>query len=268
MSESGEYVGRGGLKLEAALKLLGGGERIQNARAVDIGASTGGFTECLLRHGAKQVTAIEVGHDQLHEKLRNDARVVNLERTNFKTVSLKVAPGPFDYFVIDVSFVAARTMLRPLAFRLRPGAEGVILVKPQFELPDAFVHEGQVKSEKLRSWALQRVRKKGIELGFRLLKQADSPVQLESGTVELLTRWRYDGPTAKLKGEDKKPAHVPSTSPSQKPKFQAPKGKPHHASTSAPMPEKKPAPALPFETPALPPRPQKPAKRPWKPKKR
>ena len=124
MSESGEYVGRGGLKLEAALKLLGGGERIQNARAVDIGASTGGFTECLLRHGARQVAAIEVGHDQLHEKLRNDPRVLNLERTNFKTVSLKVAPGPFDYFVIDVSFVAARTMLRPLAFRLRPGAEG------------------------------------------------------------------------------------------------------------------------------------------------
>ena len=276
---TGEYVGRGGLKLEAALKLLGGGERIQNARAVDIGASTGGFTECLLRHGAKQVAAIEVGHDQLHEKLRNDPRVLNLERTNFKTVSLKVAPGPFDYFVIDVSFVAARTMLRPLAFRLRRGAEGVILVKPQFELPDAFVHEGQVKSEKLRSWALQRVRKKGLELGFRLLKSADSPVQLESGTVELLSRWRYDGPTAKLKGEVKKPEpqHAPAQkprfaapggkrhgAPAQKPSFAAPKGKP----LGAPVPEKKPQPALPFETPALPPRPQRPMKRPYKPKKR
>ena len=148
-------------------------------------------------------------------------------------------------------------------------------MKPQFELPDAFVHEGQVKSQKLRDWALQRVRKKGIELGFRLLKQADSPVQLESGTVELLTRWRYDGPTAKLKGEVKKPE--PQRAPAQKPQQHfAPKGKPstpHFAPKGKPSaphagPEKKPATALPFETPSLPPRPQKPVKRPYKPKKR
>src|SRR6185437_5942943 len=111
-------------------------------------------------------------------------------------------------------------------------------------------------------------------LGFRLLKQADSPVQLESGTVELLTRWRYDGPTAKLKGEVKKPE--PQRAPAQKPQQFAAKGKPssHFAPKGKPSttphaaPEKKPAPALPFETPSLPPRPQKPVKRPYKPKKR
>jgi 23S rRNA (cytidine1920-2'-O)/16S rRNA (cytidine1409-2'-O)-methyltransferase len=194
----GDFVGRGGLKLQAALKLLGGGEAIKGAECIDIGASTGGFTDCMLREGAVKVTAIDVGHGQLHQKLRDDARVVSLEKTNFKTVSLHVAPGPFDYFVIDVSFVAARTMLRPLAFRLKPGAEGFILVKPQFELPEGYVHDGDVKAEGLRTWALKRVIKRGEELGFEFISDCDSPVLGGSGTVEILTRWRYRGPSAEI----------------------------------------------------------------------
>jgi 23S rRNA (cytidine1920-2'-O)/16S rRNA (cytidine1409-2'-O)-methyltransferase len=197
-SDKGGFVGRGGLKLEAALGQLGGREAIENAEAIDVGASTGGFTECLLKHGALKVTALEVGHSQLHEKLKSDPRVINLEKTNFKTVSLRVAPGPFDYFVVDVSFVAARTMLRPLAFRLKPGAEGVILVKPQFELSEGYVQDGLVKAEGLRTWALNRVKKKAEALGFKLLGSADSPVELESGTVEILTRWRFMGKTQLL----------------------------------------------------------------------
>jgi len=229
--DKGGFVGRGGLKLEAALQALGGTGRIRGAQALDIGASTGGFTECLLRHGARQVTAVEVGHGQLHERVRSDPRVVNLERTNFKTVSLKVAPGPFDFFVIDVSFVAARTMLRPLAFRLKPGAEGFILVKPQFELPDRFVHDGKVATQRLRDWALQRVRGKGAELGFRMLASADSPVALESGTVELLTRWRFEGPTGKITGEPAPPSGAkPAPGPAQRsgtkrPETRRPQGK-------------------------------------------
>jgi 23S rRNA (cytidine1920-2'-O)/16S rRNA (cytidine1409-2'-O)-methyltransferase len=279
--EKGGFVGRGGLKLEAALAKLGGAERIRGAVALDVGASTGGFTEVLLQHGARQVTALEVGHSQLHERLRADPRVVNLEKTNFKTVSLKVAPGPFDYFVVDVSFVAARTMLRPLAFRLRPGAEGVILVKPQFELPDEMVRDGQVKSERLRQWALHRVVKKGAELGFEMLGSAESPVQLESGTIEVLTRWRFKGPTGKLTGQPEPVAQRAPARPQPaqgKPGPAAPRtspppehrshGKPGPAASqpkSPPRPQPKPQQgkpepkksgrALPFEVPPMPPRP-------------
>lgn len=245
--DKGGYVGRGGLKLEAALTKLGGGKLIRGARALDIGASTGGFTECLLQHGAREVTAVEVGHGQLHEKLRADSRVVNLERINFKTVSLKVAPGPFDFFVIDVSFVAARTMLRPLAFRLRPGAEGVILVKPQFELPDRFVHEGKVASQRLRDWALQRVRAKGKELGFRMLGSADSPVELESGTVEVLTRWRFDGPAGKLTGKPPEQREKPAARIEKRP----PRVEKPRRVAEKPARESK----LPFEVPELPKKP-------------
>lgn len=260
--DKGGYVGRGGLKLEAAVQKLGGKDLIRNSRAIDVGASTGGFTECLLKFGAREVTALEVGHGQLHEKLKADPRVKNLEKTNFKTVSLKVAPGPFDYFVVDVSFVAARTMLRPLAFRLRPGAEGVILVKPQFELPEGYVHEGKVANDSLRNWALQRVIKKGRELGFRLLGSADSPVALESGTVEILTRWRYDGPSEKLRGEKVAEAPRKPQRPAQPPRGQRqpsrPQGKPAAAPAAAPV--RKPT-RLPFEVPELPPKPERHAKK-------
>src|SRR5262245_55173998 len=122
-------VGRGGLKLEAALD--GFGLSVAGATALDVGASTGGFTDVLLERGAARVTAIDVGHGQLHGKLRGDPRVESLEGTNFKTLALDVAPGPYDLFVVDVSFVAARSMLRSLAFRLRAGAAGVVLLKPQ-----------------------------------------------------------------------------------------------------------------------------------------
>jgi putative N6-adenine-specific DNA methylase len=196
-------VGRGGLKLEAAFDLFP--IDVRGARALDIGASTGGFTEALLKHGAAQVTAVDVGKGQLHESLRNDARVTNLEGVDWKKLPLSVAPGPFDFFSVDVSFVAARSMLRGLAFRLRDGAEGVILVKPQFELPSHQVKKGHVSDENLRREALREVREKGEALGFELLKSIDSPVAIESGTVEMLAHFRFRGRTAKLpqKGESR-----------------------------------------------------------------
>jgi putative N6-adenine-specific DNA methylase len=193
-----DNVGRGGLKLEAALERFGLGARVRGARAVDVGASTGGFTEVLLRHGATHVTAVDVGHGQLHEKLRRDARVESLEGTNWKTLSLTIAPGPFDFFSVDVSFVAARNMLRGLAFRLRPGAEGVVLVKPQFELPDHLVKGGEVSDPALRARALAGFRAKAVELGFALEAHADSPVAGGSGTVEILAHLRFLGRSEKL----------------------------------------------------------------------
>jgi putative N6-adenine-specific DNA methylase len=189
-------VGRGGLKFEAAFDLFR--LDVRGARAVDVGASTGGFTEALLHHGAAQVTSVDVGRGQLHEKLRADPRVVNLEGVDWKKLPLHEAPGPFDFFSVDVSFVAARSMLRGLAFRLRPGAQGVILVKPQFELPSGKVKGGNVTDENLRRLALEKVREKGESLGFELLEFRDSPVAGGSGTVEMLAHFRFRGRTARL----------------------------------------------------------------------
>jgi 23S rRNA (cytidine1920-2'-O)/16S rRNA (cytidine1409-2'-O)-methyltransferase len=160
-----KHVGRGGLKLEAAVIHFGLSARLQGARAIDVGAGTGGFTEVLLTHGAAHVTAVDVGHGQLHQSLRADARVTSLEGVNWKALTLSEAAGPFDAFSVDVSFVAARNMLRGLAFRLRPGAEGVVLVKPQFELPERLLRAGKtergaVDDPSLRRAALDRLTEK------------------------------------------------------------------------------------------------------------
>src|SRR5215831_11493426 len=104
-------VSRGGLKLEAAIRHFGLSNRIRGARAIDVGASTGGFTEALLAHSAAHVVAVDVGHGQLHPKLKDDPRVESLEGAHWKTLSLNVAPGPFDFFSVDVSFMAARNVL-------------------------------------------------------------------------------------------------------------------------------------------------------------
>jgi putative N6-adenine-specific DNA methylase len=191
-------VGRGGLKLEAAVQRFALGPAIRGARAVDVGASTGGFTEVLLAQAAASVTAIDVGHGQLHARLRQDPRVQALEKTDFKTLALRVAPGPFDFFTVDVSFVAARSMLRSLAFRLRAGAEGVVLVKPQFELPGHAVRAGQVSDPALRARALGTFAKKAQALGFTIVQHVDSPVAGGEGTVEILAHLRFEGRTEKL----------------------------------------------------------------------
>ena len=210
---SDQPVGRGGLKLEAAIAHFGLAQKIAGGRALDIGASTGGFTEALLRHGAAHVVAVDVGHGQLHPSLTADARVTNLEGVHWKTLSLDIQPGPFDFFTVDVSFVAARTMLRGLAFRLRPGAEGVVLVKPQFELPDGQVKGGNVTDPQLRKRALDQVREKAESLGFQLAGFTDSPVAGREGTVEILAHLRFVGRSEKLpqpgerrRGSDAKPA--------------------------------------------------------------
>jgi putative N6-adenine-specific DNA methylase len=118
---------------------------------------------------------------------------VSLEKTDFKKLSLSVAPGPFDFFTVDVSFVAGRNMLRGLAFRLRPGAEGVVLVKPQFELPSHLVRDGKVEAPALRQRALDAFTAKATALGFTVLATHDSPVAGASGTVEMLAHLRFDG---------------------------------------------------------------------------
>jgi len=197
---------RGGRKLEAAFahfKLAG---TARGVHALDLGASTGGFVAVLLEQGARHVTAIDVGHGQLLADLARDQRVTSLERTDFKTLSLDVAPGPFDFFTVDVSFVAARSMLRGLAFRLRAGAEGVVLIKPQFELPSHLVKDGKVDAPELRKRAVESFRTKAERLGFELLGYMDSPVAGGSGTVEILAHLRFAGrPESMPKIGERKP---------------------------------------------------------------
>ncbi|HEX4459754.1 MAG TPA: SAM-dependent methyltransferase [Polyangia bacterium] len=196
--DRGGRVGRGGLKLEAAITRFHLQPRIRGGRALDIGASTGGFTEALLAHGATHVTAVDVGKGQLHPSLVADERVTNLDGVHWKTLPLSEAAGPFDFFTVDVSFIAARSMLRGLAFRLRPGAEGVVLVKPQFEVEDKRVKGGDVSDPNLRRDALQSVQEKAESLGFVLVSSADSPVAGSSGTIEILAHLRFAGRSEKL----------------------------------------------------------------------
>ncbi|HVR63920.1 MAG TPA: SAM-dependent methyltransferase, partial [Polyangia bacterium] len=198
MGASEEVRSRGGEKLEAAVGLFALGAAVKDGAAVDVGASTGGFTAALLRHGARSVVAVDVGHGQLHPSLRADPRVTSLEGADWKKLALSQAAGPFDFFTVDVSFVAARSMLRALAFRLRDGAQGVVLVKPQFELPSNRVRDGAVADPNLRRAALDRFREKAGALGFELCGAADSPVSGGSGTIEILTWLRFGGRPATM----------------------------------------------------------------------
>jgi putative N6-adenine-specific DNA methylase len=210
-------VGRGGLKLAAALERFLLTERVRGARAIDVGASTGGFTEQLLAAGARSVMAIDVGRGQLHPRLRADSRVSHLEGTDFKTLSLGTAAGPFDFFTVDVSFVAGRSMLRSLAFRLVPGAEGVVLIKPQFELPDKRVRRGDVSDPAVRDEAVRRFTRKATALGFEVAATLDSPISGGSGTVEILAHLRFGGRTAALPQPGERRVRALAVSPPSRP---------------------------------------------------
>ena len=197
------WVGRGALKLLAAIEQFGIADRFAWKRVLDVGASTGGFTEVMLHFGASHVTAVDVGFGQMVDSLRHDRRVELLERTNFKTVSLSVAPGPFDFFVTDVSFMASRTLLKPLGKRIAAGTIGVILLKPQFELPDSLLPKGGVvASRNLRKFALNRFRRKATALGFEILDRMDSPIHGGEGNVEMLLLMRFNGFPVKPDGSE------------------------------------------------------------------
>ena len=139
LTEPERYVSRGGHKLEAALASFE--IDVTGRRCLDIGASTGGFTDCLLQNGARSVLAVDVGRAQLHQRLRDDPRVTLLEGTNAR--ALPELP-PVELFVADVSFISLRKVLPSVAGRLGPGCEGVVLLKPQFEAGPALIPRGGV----------------------------------------------------------------------------------------------------------------------------
>ncbi len=157
VKEPERYVGRGGFKLEAALRefcIVPSGWS-----CLDIGASTGGFTDCLLQHGAAKVWAIDVGHDQLAWKIRSDPRVEVREGMNARYLSSDQIPELFDLIVIDVSFISLTLILPPASSLLKPGAVIVPLIKPQFELRrEQIAKGGVVKDAALHAEAVERVR--------------------------------------------------------------------------------------------------------------
>jgi 23S rRNA (cytidine1920-2'-O)/16S rRNA (cytidine1409-2'-O)-methyltransferase len=178
-----DRVGRGGLKLEGALDAFSLDPR--GRVAVDVGASTGGFTEALLARGAGRVYAVDVGRAQLHETLRADPRVVVLERTNARTLSRREIPEPCSLAVMDVSFISALKILPALRERLEPGADVVLLVKPQFELERRLVGRGGlVRDEALHARALREVALGAAALGYAVRGACASPIAGSEGNRE------------------------------------------------------------------------------------
>ncbi len=156
--ESGErYVGRGGTKMEAALRQFG--VNPEGEVCLDIGASTGGFTDCLLQHGASKVYAVDVGHSQLDWKIRSDARVVVLEKVNARYLTENEVPEEVGGCVLDVSFISLTLVLLPAFARVRPGGWVIALVKPQFELSREDVGRGGVvRDPDLHQRAVEKIR--------------------------------------------------------------------------------------------------------------
>lgn len=196
--EDHPYVSRGGLKLEGALRAFGVPDRsprldVKGRIAMDIGASTGGFTDCLLRHGVDRVHAVDVGYGQLAWTLVSDARVRVHDRQNIRTMDPDAIDEPIDLVVVDCSFIAAAKVLPHVPKFLAERADVVVLVKPQFELdPTRISKGGIVRDPEARAAALQAVRVAAADLGFDVVDDIVSPITGREGNEEYLLwlRWR------------------------------------------------------------------------------
>ena len=185
LGEQPRYVSRAGFKLEGALSKFG--IDVQGKTCLDIGASTGGFTDCLLQHGAAKVYAVDVGTNQLHWRIRQDARVVVHEQTNAKDLTRELVPESIQLVCCDVSFISATLVLPPVAPLLAEGAEIVVLAKPQFEAGRGEVGKGGiVRNDEIRQAAADKVRQAIDALGFRSIQQMDSPLEGAQGNREIL----------------------------------------------------------------------------------
>jgi 23S rRNA (cytidine1920-2'-O)/16S rRNA (cytidine1409-2'-O)-methyltransferase len=179
------YVGRGGLKLAHALDTFA--VAVEGREALDIGASTGGFTDVLLRRGAVRVVALDVGHGQLDWGIRNDPRVVVIEGRNARFLSPQDLPGPVDLVVIDVSFISLALILPQVPAALRAGADVIALVKPQFEAGrDEVGRKGVVRDPDVRVRAIERVTAGAAAVGLARVAMTPSPITGAEGNQEFL----------------------------------------------------------------------------------
>ncbi|HKJ71305.1 MAG TPA: TlyA family RNA methyltransferase [Gammaproteobacteria bacterium] len=181
------YVSRAGLKLEAALDAFGLDPA--GVRAVDVGASTGGFSDCLLQRGAREVVTVDVGTEQLHRRLRADERVRCLEGTDIRGVDPADLGAPFDWLVADLSFLSLGPVLARLRALVAPGSVVLVLVKPQFEVgPQRVGRGGVVRDPAARSAALDTVRNQAAAAALQPRQAMEVPVPGESGNREYFLR--------------------------------------------------------------------------------
>jgi 23S rRNA (cytidine1920-2'-O)/16S rRNA (cytidine1409-2'-O)-methyltransferase len=185
VSHGSRFVSRGGDKLAAALDACGIDPR--GLVCLDVGCSTGGFTDCLLQHGATRIYAVDVGYGQFDWRLRQDPRVVLIERTNIRYIERSAVPESIALTVIDVSFISLTNVLPSILPFLAPNARVITLVKPQFEVGKGQVGRGGiVRDETQRQDVLQRIVRHADELGLRVLKTLDCPVKGKKGNHEML----------------------------------------------------------------------------------
>lgn len=187
------FVSRGGVKLEGALRRWS--VAVAGRSALDVGASTGGFTDCLLQHGARRVVALDVGRGQLDWKLRRDPRVISLEGRNVRFLKAEDLPWTVDLAVIDVSFISLRIVLPAVAGVLIPPGEIVALAKPQFEVGKGKVGKGGVvRDPDQHREVLERVARWSLELGLRILGVAPSVLPGPKGNREFFFYLQVGGP--------------------------------------------------------------------------
>jgi 23S rRNA (cytidine1920-2'-O)/16S rRNA (cytidine1409-2'-O)-methyltransferase len=184
------FVGRGGEKLDAALEHFA--VDVAGKRCLDAGASTGGFTDCLLQHGAASVVAVDVGYGQLHERLRADARVDNRERTNVRSLTADDVGGPAEVVVADLSFISLRTVLPALLGLAAPGADLVLLVKPQFEAgrEEAARGRGVIRDPEVHRRVVDEVASAAVSQGAAMMGVMPSPITGAEGNQEFLLHCR------------------------------------------------------------------------------
>ena len=186
------YVSRGGYKLEKAVREFG--LTLDKKVCMDIGASTGGFTDCMLQNGAQKVYSIDVGYGQLAWKLRTDERVVNLERTNFRYVTHETVPEEIDFASVDVSFISLRLIVPVMKTLLKPGARAVCLIKPQFEAGREKVgKKGVVRELSTHIEVVEGIKNFVLSEGFSVLALDYSPIKGPQGNIEYLIYIENDG---------------------------------------------------------------------------
>lgn len=180
-----KYVSRGGLKLEKAIQVFE--LELKGYVCMDIGASTGGFTDCMLMNGADKVYAIDVGHGQLAWKLRNDPRVICMEKTNFRYLTTENLAEPIDFASVDVSFISLSKILPAAYTLLKDNAQMVCLIKPQFEAGrDKVGKKGVVREPEIHVEVIENVIRYAVENGFHTLALDYSPVRGPEGNIEYL----------------------------------------------------------------------------------
>ncbi|MFL2860958.1 MAG: TlyA family RNA methyltransferase [Pontiellaceae bacterium] len=189
LKEVERYVSRGGLKLESAIQNFQ--LNLDGVIGLDIGSSTGGFTDCMLQHGASAVYAVDCGTHQLHDRMRNDERVRVMEQTNARYLTSEQIPQPIDFCSIDTSFISLTKILPPLQAILKPGGIIVSLIKPQFEAGKGQVNKGGVvRDPVIHEEVIENIRRFGTEaLGFKWNGHCTSPIKGPAGNIEFLAYW-------------------------------------------------------------------------------